>query len=129
MDKKAERHPLLDSGLPEWLAAVPIEVSKATPVEVGGGKTIAASLLIDALQKEVGVTLGSMSIAPELAARIAEMTENPDWRNLPSEPTWIERQDVDRWEVRVGEVRVTLDRSAIEEKLVTAFRDSLEEQD
>ncbi len=89
--------------LPDWLADVPVDDVKPVLIPIGEGKTVSLSLLMDALSVEVGTTIGSMSIAPELQDLFAQFTEKPGWRNLPTESTHIERTTLDSWHVEVGD--------------------------
>ncbi|HEY4964451.1 MAG TPA: hypothetical protein VIH90_07210 [Candidatus Saccharimonadales bacterium] len=123
-----ERHPLVSAGLPEWLVDVPMEVAEPTLVPIGDeGKSISAGSLMSALQVDVGTTLGTMSMAPELAQAISEFTENPAWQHFAPEPTRIERTGEDEWTIKIGDHREVLGRADIESKLIEALGDTLAE--
>lgn len=100
---ESEKHPLLDRGLPDWLAMVPMDASKPTLIPVGEGKTIPLGLIASALRSNIGTIIGSLSILPELVEHLVEFTENPSWRNLPTKPTSITRIAEDLWEIRIGD--------------------------
>mgnify|MGYP001575861399 CR=1 FL=1 len=89
--------------LPDWLVDVPMQADKPVLVPVGEGKSVSLRLIVNAIQAEVGTTIGSISIAPELRDLFTDWTENPAWRNLPTEPTSVERTGEQTWEVRVGD--------------------------
>jgi|GEM_PF-7008156 len=120
-----EQHPLISAGLPEWLVDVPMDVAEPTLVPIADGKAISAERLMSALNSDVGTTLGTMSMAPELAQAISEFTENPGWKHLAPEPTWIERTDDDSWQVTIGQHTETLSRADIEAKLIDSLGDTL----
>jgi hypothetical protein len=66
-----------ETGLPDWLAHVPMDVPKQTSVPIGeNGKAVSAYLLMEALGVEVGIGIGAISTPPELAQVAAELTEN-----------------------------------------------------
>lgn len=119
-------HPLIAAGLPDWLVDVPLEVAEPTPVRLSDeSRTVSAGLLMQALQIEVGTSLGSFSISPELAKHFAEFTENSSWLYLPSEPTQITRNTENLWTVTVGDGTETMHRDTVVAKLVTAIHDNL----
>lgn len=122
-DPTIEEHPLLSQGLPDWLANVPMDAPKPTWIPVGEGKSASLGMLVKALQSEIGVTIGSFAIAPELAKLFAEQTENNAWMNLPSEPTSVERIDEDTLQVKVGDFRKSFNR----DELLQRIRETLDE--
>lgn len=115
--------------VPEWLSVVPMDLPPQLQVPIGeGDKTISASHLLGALNIEVDTSIGSFSIAPELAQLIAESTENSAWRNLPTEPTVVTRTAEDSWGVRVGEVTVELGKEGIVDAIAKAVAADAEAQ-
>ncbi len=114
-------HPLFLAGLPEWLASVPIDAEQ-TWIPVGEGKEIPLKMIFRALEAEVGSIVGSMSISPELANYFIQFTENPSWRNLPKEPTSIERISEVTWKVKVGDYTRTLTRAELTQEVRKVFQ-------
>lgn len=113
--------------LPEWLAQLPMDVPKRTLVPMGeSGVHIPAEVLRGALDIEVGSGIGALAIAPELAQRVAEFTENPHWKNLALEPTMVTRKSDDTWEATVGETTITFGRESIIAALERAREDKQE---
>ncbi len=102
-----------------------MEATEPTLVVLTDGKAISTELLSSALQADIGTALGSICIASELAQAVAEFTENPAWKNLPSEPTWAKRIGDDEWEITVGDHREVLRRADIEARLIDALGDTL----
>ncbi|HSW74409.1 MAG TPA: hypothetical protein VLG16_00920 [Candidatus Saccharimonadales bacterium] len=90
--------------LPEWLASVPMELLPQTSVPIGdSGRCVSAELLAKVLNVDIGKGIGAISMSPELAQRAAELSENPNWKNLAPEPTLVFRNAEDDWEIRVGD--------------------------
>ena len=112
-----EQHPIVKHGLPDWLLDVPMQADKPVLVPLGDGKSVSLKLLIESLQVEVGTTVGSMAIAPELRELFAEWTENPAWKNLPTEPASVERIVEQAWQVRVGDFSRTFSRDELAQHL------------
>lgn len=114
--------------LPEWLANVPMGQHEQTLVPIGeSGKYIAVNLLAEALDIEVRGTIGTFSMSPELAQLAAELTENPNWKNLASEPTTVTRKAPDEWEVNIGELTATFDKEGVLAALEKAVKDDIGE--
>ncbi len=128
-DFREREHPLLGQRLPDWLGSVPIDAIKPKLIPVSEGKTIPSGVLISALTAEVGTTIGSISIIPELAEAFAQFTENPAWKNLPTEPTSVKRVDEETWEVHVGDFRGIFGRQDLEQRLKEVLHRSPENQD
>lgn len=122
------KHPLIGQKLPDWLASVPMDAPEPKLVQVAEGKTVPSNMLITALTIEIGGTVGSFSISPELAKLFAEFTEKPAWTHLPSEPTSVTRIAEEIWEVRVGDFTGSFNRQDLEQQLTKALRRSPEEE-
>ncbi len=121
-----EEHPLISSGLPEWLLDVPIGTTESTLISfTEDGKAISAEILRSALYADVGTTLGALAMPPDLAQAVAEFTENPGWRRLAPEPTWVKRMSEDGWELTIGDYTEVLSRAALEAKLAEVPDDNV----
>jgi hypothetical protein len=123
------KNPFPGQRLPDWLASVPMRVARPILVPVSDGKTVPWGLLISALTVKVGATVGSLSIAPELARELAQLSENADWMNLPAEPTRITRVDEGNWEIAVGDFTGRFDRATLGDKLREALHQPSENQE
>lgn len=121
-------HPLLSQRLPDWLAAVPMDAIKPILIPVSRGRTVPSSILISALTANVGTMIGSLSISPKLAAAFAQFTENPAWKNLPTEPTWVRRVGEETWEIQIGDFNGTFGRQDLKQRLREALHRPPENQ-
>ena len=98
-----------EQGLPDWLDRVPMDAQEPRQIELENeGGTISAEMMAGALELEIGASVMSMSIVPELRDMLVQFTENPAWRNLPTEPTGVRRRGEDDWEVSIGERKISL---------------------
>jgi hypothetical protein len=100
--------------IPDWLTGVPADFPESTPVAVGDTQTIPADMLEQALGAHMGESVVSSSMAADLAQGAAEKTGNPAWKNLPAQPSSVERIAEDAWKVRVGDYQVTFSRASIQ---------------
>lgn len=105
-----------------------MDAKKPVFIPVGEGKSVPLDLLLDALEEEVGTELGRISIAPELAEHFAQFTEDPSWKNLPTEVTSIKRTDEEAWEVRVGEFSGSFTREELQQQVKQALGGESENQ-
>lgn len=93
-------------------------------IPIGKDKTIPLDMILEALSIEVGSTLGSFSINPELAQHFAEFTENSAWLNLRAEPTNITRTGESTWDFKVGEYTRTFEDLELQEYLRDLLSDN-----
>lgn len=114
---ESERWLFFNQGLPDWLAMVPMDALKPTLIPVGESKTIPLGLIVSALESNIGTIIGSLSILPELVEHFVEFTENPAWRNLPTEPTSITRIAKDLWEIHVGDYSVSFSGDELHQRI------------
>lgn len=79
------------------------------------GVGVPTDLLGRALDLEVGSTIGRMSIASrELAQQLAELTEDPRFKDMPILPMFVKRSTENSWEIQVGKRTYEADRGTIE---------------
>lgn len=111
-------HPATQGRLPEWLAKVPLDARRPTLIPMGEkGKSVPLSLLTTSLTSPVGATHGSMAIDARLGQLFVQFTENPSWKNLPPEPTFVTRTESDLWEITVGDFSSTCTREELETRI------------
>ena len=60
----------------------------------------------------------SLTIDPDLGQLLAQFTEAPGWKNLPSEPTSVTRVEENLWEVRVGEYKERFNQEQLEGRVI-----------
>jgi len=115
--------------LPEWLASIPLDAPPQIPVPIGdNGRYVPAELLTKALAVDIGQGIGAISMPPELAQRAAELSENPNWKNLAPAPTLVFRNAENGWEIRVGDFTEVLTREDIISALGKALHGDAENE-
>jgi hypothetical protein len=102
-----------EHGLPDWLDRVPMNAEASRQIQLDEETAISAEMMKSALELEIGAAVMSMSIVPELRDLLAQFTENPAWKHLPTESTSVHRHGEDDWEVAVGERKVRLSGSML----------------
>lgn len=104
-----------------------MHLPQQTLVPIGeNGEHVSADLLMTALGVEIGTAVGTLSMDPALAQRVAELTENPNWKHIAAKPTLVTRQAQDLWKVRVGDFENSFSGGDIISALTKALRQSLE---
>lgn len=112
-------HPLLKGPLPEWLSDIVVTPASPTVVLFGKEKKrVPLELIMDSFNARVGQTRGFFSMLPELVEYFVEQTKNPEWRNMPTEPTSMERVEEELWEVSVGEYKERFTREQLEQRVI-----------